>query len=210
MEVPVSNVELLTSEIHVLHVEIERLKSLMESTSKSLSGTSSLAMTGKNFNASFNVSKTLCKDSWVLDSGATDHMTLHSFLLTSYVSIFENQITVANGTHIPITGHGNVSFLSSLNLKDVLHVPNLSNNLISVKKLTHDLKCFVTFFPIHCVFQDLAIGRKIGTVKEQGELYCFNNLGSKDSISAQAGTSCLHSCTTFESSNLASPSSSRT
>jgi len=53
-----------------------------------------------------------------------------------------------------------------LNLKDVLYVPNLSNNLISVKKLTHDLKCFVTFFPTHCVFQDLAIGRMIGTVKE--------------------------------------------
>jgi len=172
MEVPLSNFELLTSEIHALRVEIECLKSLMESTSKSLYGTSSLAMTGKNFNASFNVS--------------------NSSLLTSYVSLFGNHITVANGTHIPIIGRGNVSFLPSLNLKDVLHVPSLSNNLISLK-FTGDLKCFVTFFPTHCVFQDLATGRTIGTVKEQGGLYCFNNLGSKDSLSAQTGTACLQS-----------------
>ena len=202
MEVPLSNFEFLTSEIHALRVEIECLKSLMESTSKSPYGTSSLAMTGKNFNSSFNVSKTLCKDPWVLDSGATYHMTPHSSLLTSYVSLFGNHITVANETHIPITGRGNVSFLPSLNLKDVLHVPSLSNNLISVKKLTRDLKCSVIFFSTHCVFQDLAMGRTIGTVKEQGGLYCFNNLGSKDSLSAQTSTTCLQSCTIFESSQI--------
>jgi len=41
---------------------------------------------------------------------------------------------------------GNVSLLPSLNLKDVLYVSNLSNNLISVQKLTCDLKCSLTLF----------------------------------------------------------------
>jgi len=92
MTVPLSNVELLTSKIHALRVEIEPLKSLMQSTSKSPFGSSSLVMTGKNFNLSFNVSKVLCKNSWVLDSGTIDHMTPHSSLLTSYVLFLDTTL----------------------------------------------------------------------------------------------------------------------
>ena len=101
-----------------------------------------------------------------LDSSATDHMTPHSSLLTSFVSLSDNHITIANGTHVPIHERGNVSLLSSLSLKDVLYVPKLSNNLISIRKLTHDLNCSITFFPTHCTFQDLATGKLIGVVKE--------------------------------------------
>jgi len=103
-------------------------------------------------------------DSWVLDSGATDHMPPHSSLLTSYVSLFSNYIIIANGTHIPIIGRGNISLLPSLSLKDVLYVPKLSNNLFFVQKLTHDLNHSITFFPTYCVFQDLATRRTIEIV----------------------------------------------
>ena len=95
-----------------LHAEIERLKTFMESISKPPSGTCSLTMTSKNFNSSFNVSRTLCKDSWVLDSGATDHMTPYSSLLTSFVTLSDNHITITNGTYIPIHGRGNVSYFA--------------------------------------------------------------------------------------------------
>jgi len=36
---------------------------------------------------------------------------------------------------IPIIGHGNVSLLPFLILKDAFYIPNLYNNLISIKKL---------------------------------------------------------------------------
>jgi len=81
--------------------------------------------------------------------------------------------------------------LPSLSLKDVLYVPKLSNNLISIRKLTHDLNCSITFSPTHCIFQNLATGKTIGVVKEQGGLYCFNNLETKNSIGRQTTTSCL-------------------
>jgi len=77
MTTPLSNVNLLTSEVHAFRVEIECLKSLMESINKPPSDTFSLAMIGKNSSSSFNVSKTLCKDSWVLDLSAISHITLH-------------------------------------------------------------------------------------------------------------------------------------
>jgi len=87
-------------------------------------------MIGKNSNSSFNVSKTLCKDSWVLDSGATNHMNPNSSLLTTFVSLSNNYIIIANETHIPIHGRGNISLLPSLSLKNVLYVPKLFNNII--------------------------------------------------------------------------------
>jgi len=62
--------------------------------SKPPSGTCFLTMTSKKYNSSLNVSKTFCKDSRVLDFGATDHTGLHSSLLTSYVSLFSNHISV--------------------------------------------------------------------------------------------------------------------
>jgi len=111
-------------------------------------------------------------------------MTLHSSLSTSCVSLFDNHIIVADGTSIPINGPGNVSLLSSFSLKDVVYVPKLFNNVISVQKQTHDLNCSVTF-STHCAFQDLTSGT-IGVVKEQRD-----NFYTKNSIGRQTTTFCL-------------------
>jgi len=89
--------------------------------------------------------------------------------------------------------------LSSFNLK---HVSNLSNNLISAKNLTFDLNYYVAFFFTHCVFHDLATRSTIGTIKENGELYYFNNLETKGIFNTQTTTSCLQTYITSESSQI--------
>ena len=66
-----------------------------------------------------------------------------------------------------------------MTLKNVLHVPKLSNNLLAIQKITQDLNCAVIFFPSHCVFQDLATGKTIGIAKEQGGLYYLQHEESK-------------------------------
>ena len=72
-------------------------------------------------------------------------MTPHSYF-SSYTILIDNQhITVANGSHTPVTGCGNIQLQSSLHLNNVLHVPKLSNNLLSIYKITQDLNCAVTF-----------------------------------------------------------------
>ena len=73
---------------------------------------------------------------------------------------------MANGNTIPIAGHGNVNLNLSLPMQHVLHVPNLSNNLISVHKLTKDLNCCVVFFPNKYELQALDTGKKIGLGEE--------------------------------------------
>ncbi|KAL2320148.1 hypothetical protein Fmac_029117 [Flemingia macrophylla] len=168
--------------------ELERLRALMDSLSKT-SSSCSLTMTGKSSSfLSFNASGT--ENIWIIDSGATDHMTPHPSYFSSYTTSSGNQhITVANGSHTPVLGCGNIQLQPSLHLKNVLHVPKLSNNLMSIHKVTQDLNCAVTFFHSHCVFQDLATGRTIGIAKEQGGLYYLQHEGNKGCTRQKALTS---------------------
>ena len=118
-----------------------------------------------------------------VESVTTDHMTPHSSYFSSYTILTGNQhITVANGSHTPVTGCGNIQLQSSLHLSNVLHVPKVSNNLLSIHKITKDLNCDVTFFHYHCVFQDLVTGRTIGIAKEQGGLYYLQHDDNKECI----------------------------
>jgi len=93
-------------------------------------------MAGKSSSfLSFNASGT--ENIWIIDSGVTDHMTPHSSYFSSYTFLIGNQhIIVANGSHIPIIGCGNIQLQSSLHLNNVLYVPKLSNNLLSIHKIT--------------------------------------------------------------------------
>jgi hypothetical protein len=111
--------------------------------------------------------------SWVIDSGASDHMTGNSSLLSNIsdpCSPFS--VTVANGTKTPVQGIGTVS-TPNLTFSNVLYLPEFPFNLLSVHKLTVALHCSIVFFPSYCVFQDLKTKRMIGGGFEKDGLYYF-------------------------------------
>ncbi|RDX72122.1 hypothetical protein CR513_48438, partial [Mucuna pruriens] len=99
-------------------------------------------------------------------------------------------ITIVNGDHVPIAGSGNVQLHSSLSLHNVIHVPKLANNLISINRLIQDWN-----FRSHCVIQELTTGRTIGVAKEQGGLYYLqhtkigNNTNKEELPSSQQAIS---------------------
>ena len=62
----------------------------------------------------------------------------------------------------------------SLPLSSVLSLPNFCFNLISVSKLTHALNCSISFFPDHCLFQDLSTNQIIGRGRVFGRLYVLD------------------------------------
>jgi hypothetical protein len=102
-------------------------------------------------------------------------MTFDSQQFLKYISPSGTPyITVADGSHTPIAGCGDIE-LQSFKLKDVLHVPGLSNNLLSVRKITKDNHCAVIFYDSYCVFQDLATGKTIEVAKEHGGLYYLSD-----------------------------------
>ncbi|WP_438802665.1 hypothetical protein [Heyndrickxia coagulans] len=100
-------------------------------------------------------------------------------------------ITLADGSKSRALGSGTVSPTSCLPLSSILHVPNLSFNLLSVSKFAHDLNCSVSFFPDYCLFQDLVTKWTIGRGRESGGLYVLNH-------SPSSSTACLGVANPFE------------
>ena len=75
-------------------------------------------------------------ETWVIDSGATDHMTSNTSLISPLRSSSVKTVQVANGTPMPITGTGTVSLSPTLSMSSVLFAPKLSNNLLSISQIT--------------------------------------------------------------------------
>ena len=137
------------------------------------SGACSLALSGTpSFSFCINSLNKVYDDSWVIDSDATDHMTPKSQLFHTYTpSLSKKKIVMANGFLATIAGFRDIYITATLILKNVLHVPTSSSNLVPIQKLTHDLKCYAIFFPSYCVFQEQGLGRRIGLAKERNGLY---------------------------------------
>ena len=133
--------------------EMEKLRSLLGSLDKPTRACSFTLSGTPSFSFCINASNKVYDDSWVIDSSATDHMTPKSQLFHNYTPSPSNKnIVVVNGSLATVVGFRDIYITSTLILKNVLHVPKLSANLVSIQKLTHDLKCYAIFFPSYCVF----------------------------------------------------------
>ncbi|KAB2598442.1 hypothetical protein D8674_001362 [Pyrus ussuriensis x Pyrus communis] len=86
----------------------------------------------------------LPQDAWIVDSGASHHITSDISALSQVIP-FEGseKITIGNGTGLPIKNIGSTMLKTptcSLVLNKVLHVPNIARSLLSVKQLCADNK----------------------------------------------------------------------
>ena len=164
--------------------EIKKVRSFLKElnkptcTSLAYSGTSlsPFPLGTSQFSVGFNASDKPFNQYWILDSGATDHMTpLHTHFSTYSPCPSNKKISTADGSLITVAGEGNIQISPSMTLNNVLHIPKLSTSLISIQKLTKDLSCNVIFDNNSCVFQDKNSGRTIGNAREWNGLYYFDN-----------------------------------
>ena len=98
------------------------------------------------------------QDSWFFDTGATHHLS-HSAQTLSHVQPYSgaDQVTIGDGHSLPILNTGNKSFFFHSKvfcLNQVLHVPQLSTNLISVSKFCTDNAVFFEFHSTHFFVKD--------------------------------------------------------
>lgn len=109
-----------------------------------------VALAGKTclLSASFN-------SIW-LDSGATYHIcpTLDDFSEFKVITDSDNKITIPDEKQVTTLHIGNVKLNGTLQLQDVLHVPDFQFKLLSVHKLCKDLNCQMLFSDDKCFVQD--------------------------------------------------------
>ena len=93
-----------------------------------------------------------------MDSRGTHHFTLEFGQLqdpSTYLG--DARVMVGNGKNIGISHVGHVHFsmfVKPVHLKNVLHTPKISKQLISVTKLCFDNQAYVEFFPSHFLVKD--------------------------------------------------------
>ena len=123
--------------------------------------------------------------SWYLDSGATNHITSD----INNLSIRSNykgtdKLIVGNGHKLDISHVGDTLVQShtqpfkKLHLKNILHVPQITKNLLSISKFTFDNKATAEFYADKCVIKDIKT-RKIllqGVLRDG--LYCLEFVGA--------------------------------
>ena len=128
---------------------------------------------------------------WIIDSGASAHMTCQSKWFMTYRQLVPPQsITIGNGTSIPAVGIGCIHINLKLDgghtvttiICDVYYVPDLDGNLLSISYLA-ELNFEVTFGHDSC--QILDKNQVVGKGYKQNSLYLL------------AATPCLENQTTY-------------
>ena len=93
-------------------------------------------------NASACLTHTSSLGPWILDSGASDHLSGNKDLFSSITTTSDlPTITLANGSQTVAKGIGLALSLPSLPLTSVLYTPECPFNLISISKITRTLNC---------------------------------------------------------------------
>ncbi|XP_031265178.1 uncharacterized protein LOC116123568 [Pistacia vera] len=114
----------------------------------------------------------LSAEQWIIDFGATDHMTNRLSSIISPIDMECNpNVSLPNGTKTRIRHTGSVQLDDKITLDHVLHLPDFKYNLFLVSKFTSSHNCVVTFYPDFCLVQDLWSGKLKGIGKKFQGLY---------------------------------------
>jgi hypothetical protein len=114
-----------------------------------------------------------------MDSGASSHMASNSNSLASIHppnSFTPSNIIVGNGSLLPVTGTGTLSFFTlnhPLYLHNILISPEIIKTLIYVRRFTTGDHCSVEFDPFGLSVKDLTTRNVIVRCNSSRELYSF-------------------------------------
>ncbi|KAJ9680064.1 hypothetical protein PVL29_019369 [Vitis rotundifolia] len=132
----------------------------------------SVAFVAQPGNASACLTHTSSLGPWILDSGASDHLSGNKDLFSSITTTSAlPTVTLANGSQTVAKGIGFALPLPSLPLTSVLYTTECPFNLISISKITRTLNCSITFSDKFVTLQDRSTGKTIGIGRESQGLY---------------------------------------
>ena len=109
---------------------------------------------------------------WIIDSGASQHLSRNRAEFLTYKAISTPQsITIADGTTIRADGYGDIEIATKIGvirLTDVWHVPNIRASLISVTRMV-DAGYSIEFANAGCFVRYSGVKQQLGV--RDGSLY---------------------------------------
>ncbi|XP_060202939.1 uncharacterized protein LOC132631378 [Lycium barbarum] len=170
--------------------QISQLISLFQSNQLSSTSESATVMGSANFAGStfsfdtfsmpgYNSDSHACllsgvsKNVWIIDSGATDHITSDKTILSNLTPLpVPYLVTLPNGYKAKVNSIGFVTIFPSLVLHHVLYIPSFQYNLVSMHKLILQFHCMVLFTSVSCILiQDLSMRKLLALGKLDQGLY---------------------------------------
>ena len=167
--------------------EMQQLKNLLTS-GGSVMGSTSLAGSGNlnlsNFLSDFlalSVSNNSIKEAWILDSGATDHMTPNKENFMRFNPIDKGRyVKTADGTLLPVMGIGTIKLDPIGLLTQVLYIPKLFVSLVSVQRLAKNKEYNILFDDLNAFLCNKVLGWRIGLARVQQGLYFLPWVASRE------------------------------
>ena len=114
-------------------------------------------------------------ESWLIDSGCTNHMTYDKEFFEELRDTEVKRVRIGDGEHLEVKGKGTgviTSYEGTKFISDILFVPKLDQNLLSVGQLL-DKGYKVLFETKQCLIRD-ASGKDLFTVKMKGKGFALN------------------------------------
>ncbi|KAL2457867.1 Uncharacterized protein Adt_46191 [Abeliophyllum distichum] len=132
-------------------------------------------------------------DAWFADSGASNQVTMDAQNLQQGVEyIGKTKLMVGDGTKLEIKhiGESSIPVVNNrfLTLKNILHVPHITRNLLSISKLTADNDIFIEFHANCCLVKDRVTGKVLLEGVLEDGLYKLNQPSISTTYNSQAQT----------------------
>ena len=111
---------------------------------------------------------------WLIDSGCTNHMTFNKSLFRNLQTTEVAKVRIGNGDCIAAKGKGTIAITTNSGTKtisDVLYVPDIDQNLLSVGQLIE--KCMKVVFENQSCYIFDAVGQKILQAKMREKSFSF-------------------------------------
>ena len=147
----------------------------------------------KRYSNSFNINK---DSKWLVDSGASAHITYDIRNFSNLDRLKQGHVVVASGSRIPYKGVGNVEIAVSceegtrrITLSDVLWVPSINGNLVSVYKLI-EMGFAVVFTSSGCFLEQ--DGERLLIADKSRDLYTVNTVDSFAYAVNKRKSLCVH------------------
>ncbi|CAM8966406.1 unnamed protein product [Rhodiola kirilowii] len=136
------------SQLSTIHDQLSKLLSMLQPETV---GSNKTHMAGITCLLSTKVNN----DLWIIDSGATDHITPYAHLLKNVKELDSPyEVVIPNGDTVAVTHVGRCDINDKISLHNVLLVPNIRFNLLSVAKLISDSKFTAQFDGKYFSIQD--------------------------------------------------------